>query len=82
MKAFEVGKRYGVAGGGSITITKRTKCFVTFEGDFSGRKSFFAFGDKGLFGLGEAMWLTKTVPGKYEGTTYKMQVLCTAGYEE
>ena len=82
MKTFEVGKKYRVNGGGVITITKRTKCFVNFEGDFSGRKAFFTYGDKGLFGLGETMWLTKMLPGRIEGTVYKMPVLCAAEHEE
>lgn len=40
MKAFETGKTYrlhGVTVKRSITIVKRSKCFVTVTGDYSGR---------------------------------------------
>lgn len=39
LKMFEIGKTYVAAGGyGSITITGRTKQFITFTGDWNGRK--------------------------------------------
>jgi hypothetical protein len=40
MKRFETGKTYSVQGGGLVTVTGRTKNFVTFSGDFSGRKKY------------------------------------------
>lgn len=49
MKVFEIGKEYKVNGPGCIRIEKRTKHFVTFSGDYSGRKKL----DSGLFGMGE-----------------------------
>lgn len=76
MKTFEEGKRYEVAGGGEILIEKRTHCFITFSGDFTGRKKVALFGDKGLFGLGENIWIKKSV-----GSGFVIDVLCCAGYE-
>lgn len=76
MKAFEEGKRYGVAGGGEILIEKRTPCFITFSGDFTGKKKVATFGDRVLFGLGENIWIKKDA-----GNGYMMDVLCCAGYE-
>lgn len=73
MKRFEVGKTYQVNGGGTITITKRTRCFITFTGSFSGRMMPYAYADKGLFGLGEHIWIRKN--------SY-MKVPCFAGHEE
>ena len=35
---FEEGKTYKVYDKGTITIQKRTKSYVTFSGDFSGKK--------------------------------------------
>lgn len=50
MKRFEVGTSYNVSGGGIITITKRTARYITYTGDFSGRRLI----DNGdLFSLGE-----------------------------
>ena len=38
MKSFEVGKTYRVNMGGRITVTKRTAQYVTFTGNYEGRK--------------------------------------------
>lgn len=50
---FEVGKTYRVNGGGQIRITKRTKKFVSFDGDFTGRKMI------DLSFLSESIWIQK-----------------------
>ena len=34
---FEVGKTYDVNGGGTVTVTRRTRCYVTVSGPFAGR---------------------------------------------
>ena len=73
MKRFEVGKTYQVNGGGTITITKRTRCFITFTGSFSGRMMPYAMFENGLFGLGEHIWIRKN--------SY-MKVHCFAGHKE
>ena len=50
MKSFEAGKEYYINGPGRILVEKVTKHFITFSGDFSGRKKI----DRcNLFGLGE-----------------------------
>lgn len=56
MKQFEVGKTYSVQGGGLVTVTGRTEQFVTFCGDFSGRKKVYP---AGLVGLGEHLVITR-----------------------
>ena len=56
MKRFEVGKAYSVQGGGLVTVTGRTKAFVTFSGDFSGRKKVYP---AGLLGLGEHLVIVR-----------------------
>jgi len=53
MKKFEVGKAYMVNGGGIITVTKRTACFISYTGDRTGRSRVYAWGDNGIFGMGE-----------------------------
>ena len=63
MKLFEVGKEYKVNGPGSIRIVKRSAHYVTFEGEFSGRKQTVQFGDSGFFGLGESLLIKGDVPG-------------------
>jgi hypothetical protein len=67
MKEFEVGKTYRVQGlkGETITITKRTKCFVTFTGSYEGRKKTGRYFENGLFGLGENILID--LPGKPYG---------------
>lgn len=69
MKRFEVGKTYSVQGGGFITVTRRTKAFVTFSGDFSGRKKVYP---ACLVGLGEYLVITRPDGCK---------VLCFADHE-
>ena len=55
MKQFEVGKAYKVNGPGTVTVIKRTANYITFDGDYSGRRQIVAYGDKGFFGLGECI---------------------------
>ena len=69
MKQFEVGKTYSVQGGGLVTVTGRTEQFVTFSGDFSGRKKVYP---AGLLGLGEHFIITRPDGCK---------VLCFADHE-
>ncbi len=38
MKRFEAGVSYYTAGGKVITVTKRTEHYITFTGDYTGRK--------------------------------------------
>lgn len=38
MKTFEVGRTYKVNMGGHITVTKRTAQYITFAGNYTGRK--------------------------------------------
>lgn len=38
MKRFEAGYSYYTAGGKVITVTKRTEHYITFTGDYTGRK--------------------------------------------
>ena len=71
MKQFEVGKTYK-AGGGEIKIIKRTRCYITYEGDFSGRSQIKILGN-GLFDLCENVWPRKNG---------KLSVLCLAGFEK
>ena len=63
MKRFEVGKTYKVYDKGEITITKRTKCYATFTGTWSGRKLIDAYGEHGIFGLGESMVIPSGISG-------------------
>ena len=58
---FEQGKTYKVYDKGTITIQKRTKHYVTFTGDFSGRKKI----DRGgiLFGNNEYILIETGVNG-------------------
>lgn len=72
MKRFELGKTYSVQGGGLVTVTGMTKAFVTFSGDFSGRKKVYAAFDNGLLGLGEHLVITRPDGCK---------VLCFADHE-
>lgn len=58
MKKFEVGKTYKVNGAGSIHVDKRTECYITFSGDYTGRKKIYP---ADLFGLGENILLN--IPG-------------------
>ena len=74
MERFEEGKTYRVNGGGKITITKRTKYFITFKGDFEGKKKIHDFGDKGLFGLGENILIPTKCPA--------IKYFCFAGHVE
>ena len=53
MKRFRTGESYRVNGGGTITITKRTSQYVTYTGDYSGKKKIYTYDEEGLFGLGE-----------------------------
>lgn len=69
MKRFEVGKNYSVQGGGLVTVTKRTKNFVTFSGDFTRKKKVYP---AGLVGLGEHIVITRPDGWK---------VLCFADHE-
>jgi len=58
MKQFEVGKSYKVQGydnNETITVIKRTPCYITFTGDYSGRQKICKYGDNGLFGMGECI---------------------------
>lgn len=56
MKQFETGKTYSVQGGGLVTVTGRTKNFVTFSGDFTGKKKVYP---AGLLGLGEHLVIVR-----------------------
>ena len=82
MKCFEVGKEYHINGGGTIRITKRTDCYISYAGTYD-RKTNCAFismpihGRKkickdDLFGLGENVMLPVGV---------HMQLFCFAGNE-
>ena len=76
MKQFEVGKTYrlhGVTVKRSITIVKRSKCFVTVSGAYNGRLAVRS----GCFGPFEFLW----VPVVVGNNSYKMQVLCFARNE-
>ena len=55
IKAFESGRTYRVNDTDRtlVTVTKRTACYVTITGDYSGRYRVYATGENGLFGLGE-----------------------------
>ena len=57
MKRFEAGKRYDVNGGGIVKIEKRTPCYVTISGSFSGRFYVGRQNGPGIFGLGECFWI-------------------------
>ena len=70
MKTFEEGKTYKVNGPGCIRIEKRTDHYITFSGDFSGRKKIH---DNNLFGLGEDI----VIDTPYKGCKY----LCFAAHE-
>lgn len=74
MKAFEKGKSYHVNGGGIITVTKVTKEFVTFDGDFHGKRRINRCFENGLFGLGEHI----LIPSQYPSLKY----FCFAGHEK
>lgn len=56
MKVFETGKEYFINGGGSITVIKRTKNYITISGktkhDTFKNKRFYIY-DCNLFNLGE-----------------------------
>lgn len=69
MKKFETGKSYHVNGGGLITVTKRTDCYITFAGSFTGRRKIIS---DNLFGLGENI----LIPSRYPGLKY----FCFAGH--
>ncbi len=56
MKCFEIGKTYSVNGGGKIAITKKSACYVSFCGDYAGRKKIL---NHDLFGLGEAILIDR-----------------------
>lgn len=71
MKKFEEGKWYKVASGGLIHVEKRTPQYITFTGNYSGRKKVYNVDTFGICGLGENIWIDKAY-GK---------VLCAAGYE-
>lgn len=66
MKQFEQGKQYKINGSdyGTITVVKRSRCYVTIIGDIperSGRYMIYSFGKNGLFGMGENILLP--IPG-------------------
>lgn len=69
MKQFTEGKSYAVNGGGTITVTKRTRYYVTFTGDFQGKREII---DDDLMGLGECILLPKCG---------RIQTFCFAGRE-
>ena len=69
MKSFEVGKTYLVNGGGAIRVIKRTSCYITFDGDFCGKRKICR---DNLFGLGEHI----LIPGKH------IEYFCFAEHEE
>ena len=77
MKRFETVKKYNLHGGAvkrSITIVKRSACYVTVSGDYSGR----LLVRSGLFGPFEFLWVPVVVgPGGYT-----VPVLCFADNEE
>jgi len=73
MIKFEQGKRYRVNGGGVVTIERRTPCYVTVSGAFCGRYRVGAFGDKGLFGLGESFSIR---------LPFGLGLFCFAAHEE
>ena len=70
MKQFEIGKRYQVNGGGTITVLKRTAKYIVFTGDYSGKRS---ISSDNLFNLGENI----LIPSDYSGMKY----FCFAGHE-
>lgn len=74
MKRFEVGKEYAVPGHGTIKIEKRTKCYITFSGCYTGRKKLEALFKNGLFGLGENIWICDSQD--------HINVLVCAGYKK
>lgn len=55
MVKFEKGRTYRVNGSEHtlVTVIKRTPCYVTIAGKYSGKYRIYTYGDKGLFGLGE-----------------------------
>ena len=57
MKQFEAGAEYRVNGGRAVKVEKRTRCYVTLTGDYSGRLKIMCFAENGLFGLGENIWI-------------------------
>ena len=71
MKRFEVGKTYKVNGFGFIKVTKRTKHYLTFSGDYKGRKK---IADENLFDLGEHVLVD------YPDTSLKLKLFCFAGH--
>ena len=70
MKQFEIGKRYEVNGGGTITVLKRTAKYIVFDGDYSGKRS---ISSDNLFNLGENILIPSDYPG--------MKYFCFAGHE-
>ena len=75
MKAFETGKTYrlhGVTVKRSITIVKRSKCFVTVSGAYNGRLAVRS----GCFGNFEFLFVPVVVGG-----VHTMRILCFADNE-
>ena len=76
MKQFEVGKTYRLHGftvKRVVTVVKRTKCYVTVTGDYSGR--LIVRNDR-FFGDFEFLWVPIPVCA-----THTMQILCFADNE-
>lgn len=71
MKRFEAGSAYKVNGGGTITVTRRTDHFITFEGDFAGKRRIIK---DDLFGLGENI----LIPTPHTG----FKLFCFAEFKE
>lgn len=71
MKSFEEGKTYYVNGPGQILVEKVTEHFITFSGDFSGRKKIYK---DNLFGLGENILIDHP-------TCRQLKYFCFAGHE-
>ena len=71
MEKFQEGKKYRVNGGGVIKIIRRTRNFITFCGDFSGRRRIC---EDNLFGLGENI----LIPSDFPAVKY----FCFAGHEK
>lgn len=63
MKQFETGKVYKVNGPGYIRILRRTDHYITFTGDYTGRRKIAAHD---WFKLGEMI----SVPGPVKGFNY------------
>ena len=75
LKQFETGKRYrlhGMTVKRSVTIVKRSKCFVTVSGAFNGRLAVRS----GCFGPFEFLFVPVAI-----GTGYGTKILCFADNE-